>query len=122
MSTPLGHGLRGHLARQSGRRQDRRMGNLGPSEDDEDFGEIRVPEEWEAGVYANTSTVTFTPDEFTIDLIRLNPYRSGGVVVARISCSANTARHLTLNLVSQLRLWAETVISEGGGNGNGLPL
>jgi hypothetical protein len=75
------------------------MDNLGPSEDDEDFGEIRVPEEWEAGVYANASTVTFTPDDFTIDLI-----------------------HLTLNLVSQLRLWAETVISEGGGNGNGLPL
>jgi hypothetical protein len=66
--------------------------------------------------------VTFTPEEFTIDFIRLNPYRSGGVVVTRVACSSNAARDLTLNLVSQLRLWAETVLSEGGGNGNGLPL
>jgi hypothetical protein len=92
------------------------------SPDDEDFAEIKIPEEWEAGVYANGSVVTFTPEEFTIDFIRLNPYRSGGLVVARVACSSNVARKLTLNLVAQLRLWAETVLSEGGGNGNGLPL
>ena len=62
--------------------------------------------------------MTFTPDEFTIDFIRLNPYRSGGVVVARIACSPNAARDLTLNLVSQLRSWADTVISEEGGDGD----
>lgn len=98
------------------------MAEFEPADGDEEFTEIRIPEEWEPGVYANASVATFTPDEFTIDFIRLNPYRVGGVVVARVSCSSNAARHLTLNLVSQLRLWAETVISEGGGNGNGLPL
>jgi Protein of unknown function (DUF3467) len=92
------------------------------SPDDEDFADIRVPDEWAAGVYANVSAVTFTPDEFTIDFIRLNPYRAGGVVVARVACSSNAGRDLTLKLVSQLRAWAETVLSEEGGNGNGLPL
>jgi hypothetical protein len=91
-------------------------------EGDEDFAEVRVPEQWEAGAYANASAVTFTPDEFTIDFIRMNPYRAGGVVVARIACSSDAARDLTLKPVSQLRVWAETVLSEEGGNGNGLPL
>jgi hypothetical protein len=98
------------------------MAEFEPPEDDDEFAGIRVPKEWEAGGYANASAVTFTPDEFTIDFIRLNPYRSGGVVVARIACSSNAARDLTLNLVSQLRSWADTVISEEGGDGNGLPL
>jgi hypothetical protein len=120
MSTPLGHGPRRHLARRSRRRQDRRMAEFEPP-DDQEVG-IRTPPEWEAGVYANGSVVTFTPEEFTIDFIPLNPYRSGGLVVARVPCSSNVARKLTLNLVAQLRLWAETVLSEGGGNGNGLPL
>ena len=76
----------------------------------------------EAGVYANASFVTFTTDEFTIDFIRINPYRSSAVLVARISCSANAAADLTVNLEAQLRLWAETVISDEGGDGSGLPL
>ena len=121
MSTTLGHGSKRHLARRGGRGQDRRMVDFG-APDDEDFPEIKVPIEWEAGVYANASVVTFTPDDFTIDFIRADPYRAGGVVVARIACSSTAARKLALNLVVQLRSWAETILSEGGGNGNGLPL
>jgi hypothetical protein len=93
------------------------MGEFDPLED-EDF-EINTPPEWEAGVYANASDVTFTTREFTLDFIRINPYRNSGVLVARISCSSDAATELLLNLESQLRLWAERVLSDREGDGNG---
>ena len=68
------------------------MAEFEPPEDDDELAGIRVPKEWEAGGYANASAVTFTPDEFTIDFIRLNPYRSGGVVVAGIVLSERRER------------------------------
>jgi hypothetical protein len=83
MSTPLGHGLRSHLARRSGRRQDRRMDEFEPP-DDQDL-EIRSPPEWEAGVYANTSVVSFTRREFNVDFVRVIPDGSIGILVARIA-------------------------------------
>ena len=86
--------------------------------DDQDV-EIRIPPEWEAGVYANTSVVTFTPREFTVDFVRVVPNSSMGVVVARVACSSETAIDLLLNLQSQLRLWSDRLLSDLGDDGNG---
>ena len=80
---------------------------------------IDIPPEWIPGVYANDSAVVFTPSEFTIDFIRLDPYRPIGVVVARLSLAADTARILAVHLAEQLQAWANWVLSESGGNGNG---
>ena len=99
------------------RRQDRRMGEFEPP-DDRDL-EIRTPPEWEAGVYANTSVVTFTPREFTLDFVRVVPDSSIGVLVARIACSSDTAIDLFLDLQAQLNLWSERVLSDRGDDGNG---
>jgi hypothetical protein len=98
------------------------MGEVEPPEDDaaESF-ELTVPPEWEAGVYANTSMVSFTPREFTIDFIRIRPRQTSGVLVARISCSSHAAIELCVELEAQLRLWAERVLSDrGDGNGHAL--
>jgi hypothetical protein len=98
------------------------MGEFEPPEDDtpESF-ELTVPPEWEAGAYANTSMVSFTPREFTIDFIRIRPRQTSGVLVARISCSSHAAIELCVELEAQLRLWAERVLSDrGDGNGHAL--
>ena len=81
--------------------------------------EIRTPPEWEAGVYANTSIVTFTPREFTFDFARVVPDGSLGVLVARVACSSETAIELFLNPQSQLRLWSDRLLSDRGDDGNG---
>jgi hypothetical protein len=86
--------------------------------DDQDV-EIRTPPEWEAGVYANTSVVTFTPREFTVDFVRVVPDGSLGVLVARIACSSETAIDLLLNLQSQLHVWSDRLLSDLGEDGNG---
>jgi hypothetical protein len=86
--------------------------------DDQDV-EIRTPPEWEAGVYANTSVVTFTPREFTLDFVRVVPDSSIGVLVARIACSSEAAIDPCLNLQSQLRLWSDRLLSDHGDDGNG---
>ena len=97
------------------------MGEFEPPDASEDpeFLEVRIPDEWEPGVYANASAVTFTTHEFTLDFIRVNPYHYSGLLVARISCSSDAATELLLNLESQLRVWAEGVLSDRGGDGNG---
>jgi hypothetical protein len=62
------------------------MGEFEPPDASEDteFLEVRIPDEWEPGVYANASAVTFTTHEFTLDFIRVNPYHYSGLLVARI--------------------------------------
>jgi hypothetical protein len=83
--------------------------------------EVTIPVEWDAGVYANTSMVSFTRREFTIDFIRIRPRQTSGVLVARISCSSHAAMELCVELESQLRLWVEQVLSDrGDGNGHAL--
>ena len=123
MSIPPGHGSRRHLARPGVCRQDRHVGEFEPPEGPEEPEslEVTVPAEWEPGVYANTSMVSFTPREFTIDFIRIRPRETSGVLVARISCSSRPAMELCVELESQLRLWAERVLSDrGDGNGHAL--
>lgn len=93
------------------------MGEFEPP-DDQDF-EIRCPPEREAGVYANTSVVSFTRREFNVDFVRIVPDGSSGVVVARIACSSDTAIDLFLNLRTQLNLWSDEVLSDRGDDGNG---
>jgi Protein of unknown function (DUF3467) len=93
------------------------MGEFEPP-DEQDL-EIRIPPEWEAGLYANTSSVSFTTREFTVDFVRVVPDGSIGVLVARIACSSEAAIDLFLNLQSQLRLWSDRLLSDPGGNGNG---
>jgi hypothetical protein len=96
------------------------MGEFEPPEDDPaDELELRVPLEWEAGVYANTSSVSFTTREFTVDFVRVVPDGSVGVLVARIACSSQMAIDLCLNLQSQSSLWSERVLSERGDDGDG---
>jgi hypothetical protein len=59
--------------------------------------------------------------EFTIDFIRIRPRQTSGVLVARISCSSRAAMELCVELESQLRLWAERVLSDrDDGNGHAL--
>jgi hypothetical protein len=96
------------------------MDEFEPPEDPEESEalEVTIPAEWEPGVYANTSLVSFAPREFTIDFIRIRPRQTSGVLVARISCSSHTAMELCGELESQLRLWAQRVLSDRG-NGNG---
>ena len=117
MSMTLGHGPRRHLAHPGERRQDRCVGEFEPP-DEQDL-EIRTPPEWEAGVYANTSSVSFTAREFTVEFVRIVPDASIGVLVARIACSSQTAIDLFLDLQSQLNLWSERVLSDRGDDGNG---
>ena len=84
------------------------MGEFEPP-GDQDF-EMRSSPEWEAGVYANTSVVSFTTREFNLDFVRIVPDGSIGVLVARIACSSDTAIDLLLNLQSQLRLWSDRLL------------
>jgi hypothetical protein len=93
------------------------MSEFEPPED-QDL-EVTIPPEWEPGVYANASDVTFTTREFTIDFIRIRPNERSGVLVARISCSADAAMELFVNLESQLGMWAERILSDQGGDGDG---
>ena len=96
------------------------MGEFEPPEDDsaESF-ELTVPPEWEAGVYANTSSVSFTKREFTVDFVRVVPDGSIGVLVARVACSSETVIDLFLNLHAQLRRWSDGLLSDHGDDGNG---
>ena len=99
------------------------MGEFEPPEGPEEPEalEVTIPPEWEPGVYANTSLVSFTPREFTIDFVRIRPRaQTSGVLVARISCSSHAAMELCVELDAQLRLWAERVLSDRG-DGNGHP-
>ena len=75
------------------------MGEFEPPEGPEEPEslEVTVPAEWEPGVYANTSMVSFTPREFTVDFIRIRPRETSGVLVARISCSSRAAMELCWN-------------------------
>jgi hypothetical protein len=57
--------------------------------------------------------------EFNVDFVTVVPDGSIGVLVARIACSSQTAIDLFLNLQSQLSLWSDRVLSEGGDDGNG---
>src|SRR5207237_4191106 len=81
--------------------------------------EITIPPEWVPGVYANAAQATFTEHEFTIDFIRMDPYYNSGVVVARISCSPQAVNDFALHLTQLLRIWADQVMSNLGGDGNG---
>jgi hypothetical protein len=95
------------------------MAEFEPPEDDGDEFELTVPAEWEPGVYANASSVSFTTREFTLDFVRVVPDGSVGVLVARVACSSETAIDLFLNLQSQLRLWSDRLLSDRGDDGNG---
>jgi hypothetical protein len=69
------------------------MNEFEPPEDPEEPEalEVTIHPEWEPGVYANASMVSFTPREFTIDFIRIRPRQTSGVLVARVSCSSRAA-------------------------------
>jgi hypothetical protein len=90
-----------------------------PDESSEDLPEITIPPEWVPGVYANLTFVAFSPTEFTIDFVRMDPYNPSGVVVARISLPAETANNLALHLGTALHSWAEDAVANLGGDGNG---
>jgi hypothetical protein len=52
-------------------------------EDDEP--ELIVPPDLIAGAWANTARVRHSPDEITIDFIRLDPFENRRIVVARVA-------------------------------------
>jgi len=89
------------------------------AEEEPQVPEITIPPEWVPGAYSNASVVTWNAFEFTIDVVRMDPYHATGVVVARISCSSQAANDLALELGRELRAWAEWVMSQEGGDGNG---
>jgi len=72
----------------------------------EEQPEITVPEEHAAGVWANTSRITFSEHEFTVDFVRLDPWEPGrGVVVARVSASVPAIAELMDNLRAVWHAW-----------------
>src|SRR5712691_6233354 len=87
-------------------------------EEPEPPAQITIPPEWVPGVYANAAQVAYTAYEFTFDFIRLDPYENTGVVVARISFPPQAANDFMLHLAQVLRVWANEVMSDLGGNGN----
>ena len=81
--------------------------------------EIEVPYEWSAGAYANTTTVFFTPEDFTIDFARVAPNSNPGVVVARIALSPRAANDLAAQLDEQLQAWAARLLFDPEGDDDG---
>lgn len=47
--------------------------------------EVSVPQDQQAGVWANFATVSHSPYEFTLDFVRLDFQQQKGIVVARVS-------------------------------------
>jgi hypothetical protein len=81
--------------------------------------DITIPPEWVPGAYANATVVAYNAFEFTIDFVRLDPWNNTGVVVARISCPHEVANQFAITLTQQLQSWANGLLSESGGKGNG---
>ena len=74
-----------------------------PEEPEQRAHEIIIQPEQLAGVWANFAQVSYTPHEFTVDFVRLDPLLPRGIVVARVSGSATFVMQLidTLNAVWQ---------------------
>jgi hypothetical protein len=103
--------------------QDGRMPEVAVTDefDDEPKPTIIVRPEQIGGVWANWARITYARQEFTIDLVRLDPFARRGIVVARVAASADFVQNLTKALDFIWHDWARTAmppeLEEGDGEG-----
>lgn len=85
------------------------MGEQGLPEHPEQ-GQIFLPEDKLAGVWANWAQVSHSPHEFTLDFVRMDataPPPGRGIVVARVSVSPLFITQLIDALTDNWRAYAE---------------
>jgi hypothetical protein len=85
--------------------------------------EILIQPEQLAGVWANRAQVGWAEHEFTIDFVRLDPFRPRGIVVARVSGSSAFVMELIDMLRAVWHDWARKAMPPEieGSNGDEVP-
>jgi hypothetical protein len=117
----LGRGLKQTIAAAAAATQDAGV----PDEavtyefEDEPRPTIIVRPEQIGGVWANWARVTYATHEFTIDLVRPDPFSHRGIVVARIAGSADFVQELTKALNVIWHHWARTAMPPEVNGGDG---